>query len=620
MEKLLDKINSPTDLKKLKLEELPSLAEEIREMIISTVSKTGGHLGASLGTVELTLVLHYVLNTPEDKIVWDVGHQAYTHKIITGRKDKFFTLRQFGGISGFPNRDESEYDSFSVGHAATAVSAALGMAVARDLEGKSNKVVAVIGDGSLSCGLTYEALNNAGHLGTDLIVILNDNAMFISPRVGAISKMLVRILTLGLVRNIERCVENFLRRLSYVGNYFLRVAKRFKVLFFPGMLFEEMGFAYLGPIDGHDIKELYRVIKDVKNFKGPILVHIITKKGKGFAPAEKKPDKYHGVGKFDIETGEFIKDSRRTFTKTFSEAIISLAKRNQKIVAVTAAMTDGCGLEDFYRIFPNRFFDVGIAEGHAVTFSAGLATQGFVPICAIYSSFLQRSFDQIIHDVALPNLHVIFAIDRAGLVGEDGATHHGSFDLSYLRLIPNLTILVPKDGRELVKMLNTAVDLKGPVAIRYPRNIVPDEDIFTTADNYEGKILLEEEDVVVDISNVEIVILATGPLVYVAKEVSKLLGCKIGVVNFRVIKPLNEKLLKSVGAKKVVTIEDNTIIGGVYSAVCEFYQRERIDKEILGISLPDRFVPHGDIILLQKSVGLDTESIVEKINTFFSKD
>jgi 1-deoxy-D-xylulose-5-phosphate synthase len=614
---LLDKIDTPKDLKNLTLDQLPQLASEIRDMIIKTVSETGGHLGASLGAVELIVVLHYVFNTPIDKIVWDVGHQAYAHKILTGRKNKFSSLRKFGGISGFPNREESEYDTFTVGHASTAISAALGMAVGRDLKGENYKVVAVIGDGSLTGGMTYEALNNAGHINTDLIVILNDNAMFISPRVGAIAKMLVKILTLGLVKRIESRVEQFFRRLKFAGTYFLRIAKRFKLLFFPGMLFEEMGFAYIGPVDGHDIKELYDVLKNVKEFKGPVLVHIITKKGKGYPYAEKNPTKFHGVGKFDIETGAGIKKSTgKTFTQVFGETIVTLAEKNDNIVTVTAAMTEGCGLEKLAQLYPTRFFDVGIAEEHAVTFCAGLATTNFIPVCAIYSTFLQRSLDQIIHDVALPNLHVIFAIDRAGLVGEDGPTHHGSFDLSYLRLIPNIKILIPKDGNELKNMLYTAIDLPGPVAIRYPRDLIPDDETFSL-DNFT-KIPLGKNEIIEKIDEAEIVILSTGPYVYEAKKVAKMLGIKTGIVNFRFLKPLDEELLKSIKTKRIVTIEENTFIGGLYSAVCEFYNKEKIDKKILNISLPDKFVTYGELTLLKKHLGLDAESITQKIKIFFN--
>ncbi len=614
-ETILKNIIFPTDLRKLKLEQLYPLSKEIREMIINTVSKTGGHLGASLGVVELTLVLHYIFNTPQDKIVWDVGHQSYVHKIITGRKDKFNTLRTFGGISGFPKREESEYDTFTVGHASTAVSAALGMAVARDLKKDNYKVIAVLGDGSLSGGMTYEALNNAGHLNTDIIVVLNDNAMFISSRVGAIAKMLVRILTLGLVKQIERKIDEFLRRLHYVGAYFLKVAKRFKLLFFPGMLFEEMGFSYIGPVDGHDIKELYEVFGSAKNFKGPILVHIITKKGKGYLPAENEPSKFHGVGKFLVESGDCIKDHKLTFTKVFGETIVKLAHTNDKIVGITAAMTDGCGFEKFAGLFKERFFDVGIAEEHAVTFCAGIATEGFVPICAIYSTFLQRSLDQIIHDVALSNLHVIFAIDRAGLVGEDGATHHGSFDLSYLRLVPNMTIMIPKDGNELKDMLYSAINFKGPVAIRYPRSVIPDATTFSI-ENFNN-ITFGKSEIVTDISSAQLVILASGPNVYEARKVSQFLPLKTGIVNIRFLKPLDEELLRSIRSDKIVTMEDNTFIGGLYGAICEFYAKEKMNKQILNISLPDNFVTHGRVDLLKQSLGLDTDGIIKKIKQFF---
>ncbi|MEW6557973.1 MAG: 1-deoxy-D-xylulose-5-phosphate synthase, partial [Elusimicrobiota bacterium] len=470
MMKILDKIDKPSDLRVIKKELLPQLADEIRELIVSSVSQTGGHLAPSLGTVELTIALHYVFESPKDKIVWDVGHQAYTHKIITGRREKFSRLRQINGISGFPKIEESEYDAFGAGHSSTAISAALGLAVARDMKNENYRVVAVVGDGALTGGLAYEGLLNAGHSGTDMLVILNDNEMFISYRVGAFAAYLTKLITGGLYSKLYKKVEKFLSRIHFWGSQIMRVAKRFRVLLFPGMLFEEMGFAYLGPIDGHDINKLIELLTKVKNLKGPILLHLITKKGKGYKPAENKPTEFHGIGKFDINTGNSITETKiPTYTQIFSQTLVKLAKQDEKIVAITAAMAEGTGLTEFQKEFPNRFFDVGIAEGHAVTFAAGLATGGYKPVVAIYSTFLQRAFDEIVHDVCLQKLPVVFAIDRAGIVGEDGATHQGAFDLSYLRMIPDLVIMAPSDENELQNMLKTALSLSQPAAIRYPR-------------------------------------------------------------------------------------------------------------------------------------------------------
>ncbi|MEN3013956.1 MAG: 1-deoxy-D-xylulose-5-phosphate synthase [Endomicrobiia bacterium] len=611
--RILDKVEYPKDIKTLNYSELKKLAEEIREYIIETVSKTGGHLASNLGAVELTVALHYTFDMPNDKIVWDVGHQTYTHKILTGRKNKFPTLRQYGGISGFTNKDESEYDIFTVGHASTAISTALGLVAAREINREDYKVIAVIGDGSLSGGLTYEGLNCAGHLGYDFIVVLNDNAMFISKSVGAIAKMLVRLFTLGLVKKIESRIDKFLRRLKYIGQILLRVAKRFKLLLFPGMLFEEMGFAYVGPVDGHDIKELCEVFKNIKNFKGPVVVHVVTKKGKGYKPAEKKPEKYHGVVPFVIETGEEIKSEKITFTDVFSKSIINLAKRNPKIVGITAAMTEGCGLEEFSEVFRNRFFDVGIAEEHAVSFACGLARGGFIPVCAIYSTFLQRSLDQIIHDVALQNLHVVFMIDRAGLVGKDGPTHHGSFDLSYLRFIPNMTIMVPKNGEELKDMFYTAVEyINGPVAIRYPRDYIPDT--FVDFENFHkidpGKACIEKYT-----HNSKIVFLCVGPLIYRIIKIVDKLDCECSVVNMRFVKPLDEALLEKVCKEDVVvvTVEENSIIGGLFSAVSEYITKNHCKTKVIPISLPDKFITFGDKHILDDLVGLTEEKILKTI-------
>lgn len=616
MMNILNSINFPEDIRHFNYKQLKQLSEEIREFILSTVSKTGGHLASSLGVIELTIALHYVFNTPEDKIVWDVGHQAYTHKILTGRKDKFHTLRQFNGISGFPRREESEYDTFNVGHASTAVSAALGMVVARDLENKNYKVIAVIGDGSLSGGLTYEGLNHAGHLGKDFIVVLNDNAMFISKSVGAIAKMLVKILTLGLLKKIEAKIDKLLRRLQYVGSVILRVAKRFKLLLFPGMLFEEMGFAYVGPIDGHNIKELCEVFKSVKNFKGPVVVHVITKKGKGYKPAEEKPEKFHGVGSFDLSSGTLNKfNSKKTFTDIFSETIILLAKKNQKIVGITAAMTEGCGLEKFSLEFPDRFFDVGIAEEHAVTFAGGLAVSGYLPICAIYSTFLQRAFDQIIHDIALQNLHVIFMLDRAGVVGEDGPTHHGVFDLSYLRLIPNMVVMIPKDGNELKDMLYTAVyEISCPVAIRYPRDVIPDSNVDFSK---FSKIGIGKAEIIKKTNTPKVKFLVCGPKIYLLKKLleEKFQNLDYTLINMRFVKPLDEELLKEVctDGSVIVTVEENTVIGGLFSAVGEFVAKNSIKAKIIPIAIPDKFITFGNKKIVEESIGFSENNFANII-------
>lgn len=455
---ILDTVNSPADLRKLKKEDLPVLAKNIREKILEVTSQVGGHLGAGLGTVELAIALHYVYESPKDKIVWDTGHQAYPHKLLTGRRDRFHTLRQFGGISGFLTRTESEHDVFGAGHASTAISAAVGFAAARDVLKQDHHAVAVVNDGSLTGGMAFEALQNAGHLGTDMLVVLNDNQMFISHRVGALGAFLAKLATLGAVRRAEKKIEKMLTRMSYYGAYMLRLARRVKVLLFPGVLFEEMGFGYLGPVDGHDLPQLIEVLSAVKQLKGPHVLHVVTKKGRGYEPAEADPIKYHGVTRFNPETGEMVKApvGPPTYTTVFGKTLVKMAKEDPKIVAITAAMPEGTGLDLFRKEFPSRFYDVGLGEQHAVTFAAGLAAGGVKPVVAIYSSFLQRGYDQMLHDVALQKLPVVFCLDRAGLVGDDGPTHHGVYDLSYARMIPHMTIMAPKDENELQHMLKTA--------------------------------------------------------------------------------------------------------------------------------------------------------------------
>ncbi|MDH5662438.1 MAG: 1-deoxy-D-xylulose-5-phosphate synthase [Elusimicrobiota bacterium] len=611
---VLELIDRPSDLRLIRKELLSELAQEIREKIIKVTSQQGGHLASSLGTVELTIALHYVFDSPQDMIVWDVGHQAYAHKILTGRRNSFSTLRQHGGISGFPTPEESEYDTFGVGHSSTAISAALGMACARDLSGNNNhKVVAVIGDGSMTGGMAFEALNNAGHLGKDLLVILNDNEMFISHRVGALAGYLTKLMTLGLVKKLERKVKKFLTRVSFWGIAILRVVRRFKVLLFPGMLFEEMGFSYLGPIDGHKVHYLIEIFQKVKDMKGPVLIHVVTKKGKGYQPAEREPIKFHGTAPFNILTGETEKSKIFSYTEVFGRTLIDLARSNEKIIAITAAMPQGTGLDAFEKEFPKRYFDVGIAEQHAVTFAAGLAKAGYRPVCAIYSTFLQRAFDQIIDDVCLQNLPVVFAIDRAGIVGEDGATHQGTFDLSYLRLIPNMVVMAPKDENELVQMLNTALSWNFPCAIRFPRGAgvgVKLDRQYKVLPLGKGEVLAEGNDVA---------IMAIGNTVHpclLAQQRLEAEGIKASLVNMRFVKPLDEDLIKKIIKKihKIVTVEENTLSGGFGSGIKELLATDNV--RILSIGLPDKFIEHGSREELRKKYGLTSDKIAQRVSEF----
>ncbi|MFB0528151.1 MAG: 1-deoxy-D-xylulose-5-phosphate synthase [bacterium] len=611
---VLELIDRPSDLRLIRKELLSQLAQEIREKIIKVTSQKGGHLASSLGTVELTIALHYVFDSPQDAIIWDVGHQAYAHKILTGRRESFSTLRQHGGISGFPTPDESEYDAFGVGHSCTAISAALGMACARDLSGNNNhKVVAVIGDGSMTGGMAFEALNNAGHLGKDLLVILNDNEMFISHRVGALAGYLTKLMTLGLVKKLERKVKKFLTRVSFWGIAILRVVRRFKVLLFPGMLFEEMGFSYLGPIDGHKVHYLIEIFEKVKDMKGPVLIHVVTKKGKGYQPAEREPIKFHGTSPFDILTGETEKSKIPSYTEVFSRTLVDLAKSNEKIIAITAAMPQGTGLDAFQEEFPKRYFDVGIAEQHAVTFAAGLAKAGYRPVCAIYSTFLQRAFDQIIDDVCLQKLPVVFAIDRAGIVGEDGSTHQGTFDLSYLRLIPNMVVMAPKDENELVHMLNTALSWNFPCAIRFPRG----SGIGVKLDRQYKILPLAKAEVLVEGNDVAI--MAIGNTVHpclLAQQRLEAEGTRASLVNMRFVKPLDEELIKKIVKKvhKIVTVEENTLSGGFGSGIKELLATDNV--RILSIGLPDRFIEHGSREELRDKYGLTADKIAERVREF----
>ncbi|MFA5148383.1 MAG: 1-deoxy-D-xylulose-5-phosphate synthase [Candidatus Omnitrophota bacterium] len=627
MFKILNSINSPQDIRILSKEERELLVREMREFIIDTVSKTGGHLAPSLGAMEIAVALHYCLNTPYDKIVWDVGHQAYAHKILTGRREKFRTIRQFGGLSGFPNAFESDYDTFTVGHGSTSISAALGLAKARDITGESYKVVAVIGDGSLGGGMALEALNDAGHSKTDMLIILNDNEMSIAPSVGAFSKYLNKILINPTYNKIHKDMEGLIKRVPWYGFRVYRAAKKLeesmKGMLIPGMLFEELGLRYIGPIDGNNLEEMINTIDRALCLGGPILIHALTKKGKGYHHAEKNPGKFHGTAPFNVETGELRSSATppvKSFTDTFSESLVELAKDNLKVTAVTAAMPEGTGLDEFQKAYPDRFFNVGMAEQHAVTFAAGLAKGGLVPVVAIYSTFMQRAYDQIIHDTCLQGLHVVFCLDRAGIVGEDGATHHGLFDIAFMRHMPNMTLLAPKDQAELKGMMDYAVNrCSGPVAIRYPRGKIVAPPVLETDTPIacgKAEVMSKEG---------EVAILAVGSMVWPACAAAGLLfneGIKTSLINVRFIKPLDEGLLKSLAArtKKFVTVEEGVLEGGFGSAILEFFEGERIsDVSVKRLGFPSKFVEHGRKEDLFKAYGLDAYGIASEIKKMFSK-
>ncbi|MFC1512769.1 1-deoxy-D-xylulose-5-phosphate synthase [bacterium] len=585
---------------------------ELRQEIIKVVATNGGHLASSLGVIELTIALLRVFDLPNDKIIWDVGHQAYVYKLLTGRRDVFSTLRQWGGISGFPKREESEYDVFGVGHSSTSISAGLGIAVGRDLLGQDGKIIAVIGDGSMTGGLAFEGLNNAGHLAKDMIVVLNDNEMFISDRVGALGKYLTKILSGGLFSEVEEKIEKIAQRVTQHSESILKVAKRFKTLFSPGMFFEEMGFCYLGPVDGHDTKGLIDIFENIKKLKGPVLLHVVTKKGKGYSYAEDNPMKFHGLGQFNSDTGlsEKVSSDKATYTKIFGDTLVKLAEQDKKIVAITAAMCQGTGLELFSKKFPDRYFDVGIAEGHAVTFAAGLASNGMKPVCVIYSTFLQRSFDQLIHDVCLQNLPVVFAIDRAGIVGEDGATHNGVFDLSYLRMIPNITVMAPADEAELMHMLNTAFTINGPCAIRYPRGAGLGAALPQDLDKIcvgKSETLKNEGDTAV---------IAVGSMVHPSKEAVERLetqGIKCILINARFVKPLDNEYIKFIADKvtRVITVEENVCSGGFGSSIKEILGET--NTPVYSIGIPDEFVPHGAQNVVRAHYNLTAETLFEKM-------
>ena len=614
----LEKIEKTNDIKAIDSENYAALAEEIRQFLIESISVTGGHLGSNLGAVELTMALHLSLNLPEDKIIWDVGHQSYTHKILTGRREGFVNLRKYGGISGFPKRKESDCDCFDTGHSSTSISAGLGMVKARDLAGGKNTIISVIGDGSLTGGMAYEALNNASRLETNFIIILNDNNMSISENVGGVSKYLNNIRTADMYLDLKEGIYNSLHGKSKYGDKVVsqiqRAKSSFKQLVVPGMFFEDMGITYLGPVDGHNISAMMRMIKEARKIKGAVLIHAITQKGRGYGPAERHPARFHGAEPFDIETG--IPSTPRTKandTDIFSTVMCKLGQRDEKVVAITAAMPDGTGLKRFRNMYPDRFFDVGIAEEHAVTFAAGLAAGGLKPIVAIYSSFLQRAYDQILHDVCIQNLPVIFAIDRAGLVGSDGETHQGIFDLSYLSSIPNMHIMAPKNKWELSDMIKFALAFSAPVAIRYPRGTAYDG----LKDNREEIVFGKSESIY---EEEDIMLLAVGSMVKVALEVRQQLketGYSCSLINARFVKPIDEEAVKEAcrDHKLLVTMEENVASGGFGEKVRAYVDSLHTQTKVLSIAIPDEYVEHGNVELLKQEVGIDADSIVKKVVT-----
>ena len=612
----LEQIHEANDIKKLNEQELAGLAEEIRTFLVEKISKTGGHLASNLGVVELTMAMHLSFQLPEDKMIWDVGHQSYTHKILTGRKEGFDDLRKYGGMSGFPKRKESDCDAFDTGHSSTSISAGLGYARGRDILGQDYSVISVIGDGSLTGGMAYEALNNAAEMKTNFIIVLNDNHMSISKNVGGMSSYLGELRTARAYTDLKDTVENVLGSIPFGGEKMVRHIKRtkssIKQLLVPGMFFEDMGIKYLGPVDGHDLKALCRAFTEAKRVKGPVLVHVLTKKGKGYLPAEENPSRFHGTGPFDIQTGEPIsKSGKDSCTDVFSKVMLDLAKKDDRLVAITAAMEDGTGLAAFHRYYPDRFFDVGIAEEHAVTFAAGLAAGGMKPVFAVYSSFLQRAYDQMIHDVALQNLPVMFAVDRAGLVGNDGETHQGIFDLSYLNSIPNMVIMSPKHKWELADMVRFGISYEGPIAIRYPRGSACDvcPEFRSPIEYGKSEILYEESD---------IAIIFVGHMFEEALKVREDLkekGYDCSLINARFIKPLDAKMLDRLTKKHrlIVTIEENVKSGGFGEHVSEYLMRTGADVRVQILALPDDYVEHGNVDVLRKETGLDVESMTAQI-------
>lgn len=619
---MLEKIQKPNDIKKIPADQLPALAEEIREFIIESLSKTGGHLASNLGVVELTIAMHRVFDLPKDKLIWDVGHQSYTHKILTGRKDGFETLRREGGISGFPKRSESDCDVFDTGHSSTSISAGVGYVRARELKKENYSVVSIIGDGALTGGMAYEALNNAASLKSNFIIVLNDNEMSITENVGGMSSYLSGLRTASAYTGFKMDVTKALNRIPGIGPGMVDAMRKtkssIKQIIIPGMLFEDMGLTYLGPVDGHNIPQLIKTFQEAKRFEGPILVHVLTQKGRGYEPAMRHPARFHGAGPFDVKTGLPVGKSNPTYTDVFSTVMRKMGDRRKDVAAVTAAMMTGVGLKRFSNMFPDRCFDVGIAEEHAVTFAAALSLGGITPVVAIYSSFLQRAYDQIMHDVCMQNLHVVFAIDRAGLVGYDGETHHGIFDLSYLGSMPNMTILAPKNLWELSDMIKFAVDYDGPIAVRYPRG-----EAYTGLKEFRAPICLGKSEVIHEGSRVAL--LAVGSMVKMAEEVQKQLKERMdmdaALVNARFVKPIDEELLRSFADtyELVVTLEENVKDGGFGERVLAFAEEEGLPFGVKIIALPDRFIPHGSVSYQMKQVGFTPEDICGRIEEYYRK-
>ena len=612
---VLEKINQVGDIKQIPPEEYDTLAEEIRHFLVEKISRSGGHLASNLGVVELTMALHLCFDFPKDKVVWDVGHQSYTHKLLTGRKSGFDELRKYGGMSGFPKRKESDCDCFDTGHSSTSISAGIGLVAARDLQDGDEHVISVIGDGALTGGMAYEALNNASRLKRNFIIILNDNNMSIAENVGGMSEYLNGLRTNEAYTNFKTGVEQSLSRIpggSHLANQLKKTKSGIKQLFIPGMLFENMGITYLGPVDGHDIGKLQDILNKAKKVKGAVLVHVLTRKGNGYVPAERHPARFHGAEPFDIETGlPLNKKKKANYQDVFSTCMVKLGQRNEKVVAITAAMPDGTGLKRFKNIYPDRFFDVGIAEGHAVTFAAGLAGGGMRPIFAVYSSFLQRAYDQVLHDVCIQNLPVVFAIDRAGLVGSDGETHQGIFDLSYLSSIPNMHIMAPKNKWELSDMLKYAVEFDGPIALRYPRGEAYDglKEYRRPIEYGKSEVIYEEED---------IALLAVGNMVKIAEQVRKNLkeiGYSCTLVNARFVKPIDTEVLDMLSAdhKLLVTMEENVRSGGYGEKVMDYVVEQELPVKLLNISLPDEYVEHGNVALLYEEVGIDAQTVTKRI-------
>jgi len=613
---MLERIQKENDIKQLNPEELEILAEEIREFLIEKISKTGGHVASNLGVVELTMAMHLVFDLPKDKIIWDVGHQSYTHKLLTGRREGFDTLRQFGGMSGFPKRNESACDAFETGHSTTSISAGVGYVAARDMLGEDYSVISVIGDGSFTGGMAYEALNNAANLNTNFIVVLNDNEMSISRNVGGMSQYLNRLRTADLYTGLKKGVTKTLKQVPIVGDQMIKQIRKtkssIKQLVVPGMFFEDMGLTYLGPIDGHNLPMLRKSLREAKKIQGPVLLHVLTKKGKGYKPAEENPGKFHGVSPFDIETGNALSaKTKDTYTDVFGKVMCDEARKNPKLAAITAAMEDGTGLARFAKMYPKQFFDVGIAEEHAVTFAGGLAAGGVKPVFAVYSSFLQRGYDQLVHDIGMQKLPVVFAIDRAGLVGNDGETHQGVFDVSFLNTIPNMTVMAPKHKWELADMLRFAIQHDGPIALRYPRGTAYDGCPEHRAPVAYGKSEMISE-------GKDIAILSVGHMFEEAVKVSANLKDLVfdhSLVNARFIKPIDEAMIDELVKehKLIVTIEENVQTGGYGEKVLEYVARKGYDVKVLILALPDQYIEHGNISVLRKETGLDSQSMTERI-------